>query len=248
MPAPALVLWDIDRTLLNAGGISRELYVRAFERVVGRPLDIEVDLTGRTERASVTETLRRSGISDVTPLLATFYAEMALAAAALRAEMRRRGRALPAARETLADLAADGVVQTVVTGNVRPVAEIKLAVFGFTQHLDLDLGGYGDVSADRADLVRRAIGRAESAHATTFDPARVIVVGDTVHDVRGALDVGVRAVGVASGTTSVAELTAAGASAVLSGLTDLAAVRAALFGPQAPAAGAPAPVSVRPGG
>jgi phosphoglycolate phosphatase-like HAD superfamily hydrolase len=53
-------------------------------------------------------------------------------------------------------------------------------------------------------------------------------VGDTPLDVEAARVAGARAVAVASGEFSVAELTAAGPDAVLPSLTDTAAVLAAI--------------------
>jgi len=57
----------------------------------------------------------------------------------------------------------------------------------------------------------------------------VVVIGDTPHDIKGAHDAGVRAVGVGTGKSSLADLTAAGADAVLPDLTDAAALRWAVF-------------------
>jgi len=53
-------------------------------------------------------------------------------------ELCARGRALPGAREALTALAEQpGVVQTVLTGNSRAVAVIKLHVFGLDRLGDL---------------------------------------------------------------------------------------------------------------
>ena len=64
---------------------------------------------------------------------------------------------------------------------------------------------------------------------------RTVVVGDTVHDVQGALDTGARAVGVATGRVGAGTLAEAGAHAVLPDLTDAGAlvdaVRSGAVGP-----------------
>jgi phosphoglycolate phosphatase-like HAD superfamily hydrolase len=75
-----------------------------------------------------------------------------------------------------------------------------------------------------------AIKRAEAKYGVAFTPSRVVVVGDTPHDVQGAHDAGVRAVGVATGASSTDDLLSAGADAVLPDLTDVAALRIAVFG------------------
>jgi phosphoglycolate phosphatase len=144
--------------------------------------------------------------------------------------LREFGRCLPGAREAVEALARDGALQSVVTGNIPAVARMKLEAFGLAGLLDCEVGGYGDDGVDRAVLVRLARERAEREYGVVLDPGRVVVVGDTPHDVRGALDCGAVAVGVASGASGVAELAAAGADAVLADLTDLDALRAAVLG------------------
>ncbi|MEH6382481.1 MAG: HAD hydrolase-like protein, partial [Dietzia cercidiphylli] len=56
---------------------------------------------------------------------------------------------------------------------------------------------------------------------------RAVVIGDHVHDVRGALDAGARCVAVATGRVSADELRSAGAHAVLPSLTDADALLSA---------------------
>ncbi|AAZ55546.1 haloacid dehalogenase-like hydrolase [Thermobifida fusca] len=229
IPSPCLVLWDIDRTLLTVGTVSQELYAHAFASVVGRFPEAVAEMAGRTELAIITETLQRNGIRPCPDLVSRFSAALVQAAEKLRPRMREVGRALPGADAALQALHRLGAVQTVVTGNIRDLAAAKLAAFGLAGYLDLSLGGYGDQSVDRADLVRWAMARAGERHGP-FDSASVVVVGDTPHDIRGAHDAGVRAVGVATGRSSRADLAAAGADAVLDDLTDTAAVVRLLTG------------------
>ncbi|UPT20432.1 HAD family hydrolase [Thermobifida alba] len=223
-PAPRLVLWDVDRTLLTVGAVSRELYEYAFTAVIGRLPDTVADMAGRTELAIITDTLRRNGVAPEPDLLSRFSTALRRAAEELRPRMREAGRALPGAHAALEALHRLGAVQTVVTGNIRELAAAKLTVFDLATRLDLALGGYGDHSTDRADLVRWAVDRATERYGAAIEPSTVVVVGDTPHDVRGAHAAGVRAVGVATGRSSRADLAAAGADGVLDDLADTAAV------------------------
>ncbi|CAI7975301.1 Haloacid dehalogenase domain protein hydrolase [Frankia sp. Hr75.2] len=233
---PSLVLWDIDRTLLTVGPLGREIHAAAFEAVVGRPLGERANTTGRTERAILRDTLRLNGVAVDEAVLSALYTAMGLAAERLEARMRQIGEPMPGARAAVASLAdhaglpSGTVVQSVVTGNLRSVAAAKLRALGLTEHLDLTIGGYGDDDGDRAVLVRQAVKRAETAYDLTFEPARTVVIGDTPHDVKGARDAGVRAVGVATGATTAAGLAAVGADAVLADLTDLDALYSAVLG------------------
>jgi len=125
------------------------------------------------------------------------------------------------------------VHQSVVTGNIRLLAEVKLAALGLRNGLDLCIGAYGDDHEDRTELVQVARRRAAAVHGRTpaaFAGTSTVVIGDTPFDVTAALAAGARAVGVATGSHPAADLRAAGAHAVLPDLTDTDAVLKALLG------------------
>lgn len=124
------------------------------------------------------------------------------------------------------------IYQSVLTGNVRSVAEVKLAALGLREWLDLCIGAYGDDHEDRTELVHVARRRAAAVHgrsAAAFRGTATVVIGDTPLDIAAALAAGARAVGVATGSHSADDLAMAGADAVLSDLTDTAAVLRALL-------------------
>lgn len=223
---PLLILWDIDHTLVSIKGVSRDIYARAFEHVVGRPMEHLADMTGRTEEAIIRETLK---LNDVDPSASfdAFYTALGEAARSLEDQMREHGSALPGAAEAVATFARDGVVQSVVTGNIKSIAMTKLEAFGLDEPIDFEVGGYGDDGSDRAVLVRAAIERAEMKYSHGFTAKHAVVIGDTPHDVRGALDNGALAVAVATGSSTLDELATAGADVVLPDLLDLAKVEAA---------------------
>jgi phosphoglycolate phosphatase-like HAD superfamily hydrolase len=226
MTPPTLVLWDIDRTLVYVGEVSREIYARAFQEVTGQPLRTFADMTGRTDKAILTDTLAINGVALPEERFELFYAALARAAEASRERMRERGHRLPGGKEAIEALARAGAVQTVVTGNIRPTAIVKLDAFDLLEHLDVEVGGYGSDDRVRAALVRRARERAEARYGRVFE--RVVVIGDTPHDVQAARDAGVGVVAVATGRSGQDELVAAGAAVVLPDLTDTEAVLEAI--------------------
>jgi len=231
-----LVLWDIDNTVLTIGPVSRELYATAFLQVTGEPMTTWTGGAGLTERAIVLNTLRAHDLPCDEATISAFYQALGRAADRMVDRMREVGRRLPGAARAVADLAEQGAVQSVVTGNLRSVAARKLEAFGLTERLDLEIGAFGDEGTRRCELVRNAVRRAGRAHGVRLTGDRVVVIGDTLHDVRGAQDAGTRAVGVATGPCPLGDLAAAGADAVLEDLRDLPALRAAVF-VGAPAAG-----------
>jgi phosphoglycolate phosphatase len=229
-----LVLWDIDYTLVNARGVGSELYTRVFTSRYGRPLPQPGSMAGRTDRAIAREVLALAGLPELDQELQLFQAALNDSAPVFAARARQVVTALPGADTALAGLAAlapdQGPVQSLLTGNIRPMAEIKLTAAGLTRHLDLEVGSYGDLHEIRAELVAPARDAAAAAYAEDFGGTATVLIGDTPLDVAAALATGARAVGVATGHFSTADLAAAGAHAVLPDLTDTAAVVSAILG------------------
>lgn len=226
-----LVLWDIDQTLIEAGTVGRAAYAAAFRRVTGRELDRPWQFDGRTELAAATDVLLMHGFAAEGALLADFIGEIVAEAHRRAGDLAATGILLPGAAQALGAVGAvTGVRQSVLTGNLYPLAELKLAAFGLSDHLDLRVGAYGGDAFDRCDLPRHALARAERFLGHSYQPAEVTIVGDTRRDVEAALAIGARPVAVATGTTSIAELTAAGAGVVLDDLTDTRAVVEAVLG------------------
>ncbi|GGV14690.1 HAD family hydrolase [Streptomyces spectabilis] len=219
---PELVLWDIDHTLMATRGLGRELWAQAFHKATGVELREQASVTGSTERVILRETARLHDLSYSDELFEPFASALGAVHVQRAADLREHGHALPGAAAVLARLANQGVRQTVVTGNVRAAAEVKLAVFGLDAYLLLEDGAYAEDGEERTELLRAALNR------STVRPEDAVFLGDTPADVEGGLDVGVRTVAVATGCTSAAQLRGFGADAVLESLEDTDAVLAAI--------------------
>lgn len=225
----ALILWDVDHTLVSIGGVSRVIYEHAFKSVIGRPLGRLASMTGRTERAIITETLELNGVESSQATVSRFYSTLGVAAQELEGHIRKSGRSLQGAADAISALRDGRVFQSVVTGNIRPIAEVKLGAFELADSLDLEIGGYGDDGSDRAVLVRLARERAEEKYGTSFADKRTFVIGDTPHDIKGAHDAGAFAVGVTTGSSPVEVLEKCGADLVLADLTNTEELHNAVF-------------------
>jgi phosphoglycolate phosphatase-like HAD superfamily hydrolase len=124
---------------------------------------------------------------------------------------------LPGVTDLLDRLVADpGVALGLLTGNWRSGAEIKLAPFGLGRYFAF--GAFGDDGVDRAELPPVAMARAAAATGAAFAPADVLIVGDSPEDVACARAHGLCCLGVATGWTPAADLTAAGAAWVAADL------------------------------
>ena len=172
---------------------------------------------GRTDTDICAEVFATHGVTDCTP--ERFFRRYVEQVRVNRHLFAEQGALMPGVRAVLDRLGRDpNVVQTLVTGNVPEVAAAKVAAFGLSHAFDAEVGGYGTDDSARATLVRRCRERAETKYGETFQP---VVIGDTVHDVTAALANNAVAIGVATGATTIAELTRAGAHTVLVDLSDV---------------------------
>jgi phosphoglycolate phosphatase len=225
-----LVLWDVDYTLLSAVGLGNRLYRAVFKDMFGRDLTAIAPKAGRTDRAILLDTLALAGVAEPRAHVDAVLAALAREVTALDGSAGTEVRALPGAAAAIAALAAAGLHQSVLTGNIRPLAAVKLAAAGLGEHLDLDVGAYGDAHEIRAELVAVARQAARAAYGADFTGPSTVLIGDTPLDVAAALATGARVVGVATGSFTAADLAAAGAHAVLPSLTDASLVLAAVTG------------------
>ena len=226
--ADLLVLWDVDYTLLSADGLGTRMYEVVFRELYGRELPAVAPKAGRTDRAIIADTLALAGLPAPRAQVDAFLA--ALARTVADGSVRAQVRPMAGASDAIAALASSGIRQSVLTGNIRPLAALKLGLAGLGDHLDLDAGAYGDTHEVRAELVAVARSAAGELYRADFSGWSTVLVGDTPLDVEAALATGARAVAVATGSYSAAELTAAGAHALLPDLTDTAQVLAAITG------------------
>ena len=90
--------------------------------------------------------------------------------------------------------ARDGVRLSLVTGNLEPVARLKLARAGLGHHFERGQGGFGSDEEDRSLLP--AIAR---ARAGDWPRERTVVIGDTPRDIACARADGVGVVAIATG-------------------------------------------------
>ncbi len=212
-------------TLVDYSGIGRAWYARALRNAFGVTLEDLPPFAGQTERWYTVEVLNSHGVGAAEENVQRMFAELIRLADEARPDMSTLGRALPGATEVLAAIAGqDGVVQSLVTGNLPELAGCKLAPFGMDAHVDLEVGGYGSLSLDRGDLVSEAMTLAAAKYGRRFAPSSVVVLGDAPGDMRAAVRHGAVAVGVATGKHSAAELREGGAHAVLPGLADTSSV------------------------
>ena len=227
---PALILFDIDGTLLLSGRAGLRAMTRAFAATFGIADGFkDQSFGGRTDSFLVSQALQAAGLPDTAEHHARFrQAYVPL----LEEEIQQPGAGhkglMPGARalvEALVD--HDHLHVALLTGNYRAAAEIKLRHFELWDFFEW--GAFSDDAADRNALVPIARQRAETYDVPPAALDRVIVIGDTPYDIECARVAGAQSIAVATGGHSVEQLRAAGADIVLADLSDTEKVLALLI-------------------
>ena len=224
-----LVLFDIDGTLLSAAGVSATALREALVEHFGTEGTLlGYDYSGKTDPQIVRELMRGAGFDEE-----AIGSRMEMALAGYLRRLRERLRpdhvtAKPGVVAVVRALAADpGVTLGLLTGNLEAGARIKVEPLGLNEMFPF--GAYGSDHEDRHRLPAVAVERALAHTGHRFQGKRVVIVGDSIHDVRCGRSLGVRAVAVATGLTSSATLAAEEPDALLADCSDLdVALRAVL--------------------
>ena len=202
-----LVLFDIDGTLIRTGGAG----MRAFERTGAAEFGVEdgvrhLCFAGRTDTSLVREFFTAHGVAPTSDNFRRFLDHYVFVLDHLLPQ--HHGAVCPGVSQLVAGLRSlpQPPLLGLQTGNVRLGAEIKLRHYGLWQHFEV--GGFGDDHEDRRELTRIAVGRAARRLGTPLVPEEIVVIGDTPHDIDCAHALGARALAVATGGASRAELEA----------------------------------------
>jgi len=199
MIRPMLVLFDVDGTLLLSSGAGLQSMAEAGKRLIGPDFSIaEVEFAGRLDPLIWADAAARNGVADPDAMHAPFR-EMYGQILADRFARANTVQALPGVPELLDRLAGiQGVTLGLVTGNYPETGTMKLVAAGIEPQL-FDVAAWGTDGRIRRDLPAAALRQYRTRLGRPIEPGRVIVVGDTPHDIDCAHACGCRAVAVATG-------------------------------------------------
>jgi phosphoglycolate phosphatase-like HAD superfamily hydrolase len=194
-----LLLFDVDSTLISAGGAGLRALEAAFEEVYGLVGALQdYSLAGRTDNGILSEVLaendlvfREEGLVFKERYLG--YLRQNIGAPDSMAVI------LPGVERLLDCLRSEAnVVLALLTGNWREGAKIKLERFGLWSHFEF--GAFAEDGQGRNDLGPVAISRFLGREGEP--PSRVIVIGDTPMDVACGKWCGAETLAVATGPYS----------------------------------------------
>lgn len=225
-----LVLFDVDGTLLQSDGAGRSAMEGALTTVFGSSGDPSYRYDGKTDRQIVRECMRMQGFSDtdidarMDALLADYLARLDLELAEGLGNMRVHTGILPLldALEARID-----VLLGLLTGNIAGGASLKLRAAGIAPER-FRLGAYGSDHEHRVELPAIAQARASDLLGFGVHGHSVVIIGDTPADVQCGRGIGARAVAVATGHFSVADLAEHRPHAVFADFSDVDAAIGAI--------------------
>jgi len=222
----ALLLFDIDGTLVQrSADAHRDAVLEALRRVwnLAAPERPRIDAAGRTDIEIAREILVACNVppADIGERLTEFRV-CAAEEYARRCPTDLSDRVVPGMPALLQYLdERDDVLLSLVTGNLEPIARLKLSRAGIGRYFAHGQGGFGSDDEDRAALP--AIARERAGSANWPHPREgTWVIGDTPRDIACARADGVRCLAVTTGPYGADDLR--DADAVASGTDELRAL------------------------
>jgi len=220
-----LLLFDIDGTLVRRASVEHAAAVHAaLHDVYGiaGAAEARVDAAGRTDVEIARSILlllgvdaRRidAGLDDFRAAAARHYAK--------RVPGDLSATVLPGMPDLLRSLAGRGDRRlSLVTGNLEPIARLKLRAAGLGAFFAHGQGGFGSDHEDRTELPAIARARAAGPGREPWPREQTVVIGDTPRDIACARADGVRCIAVTTGSFAADQL--ADADGVASSPAELA--------------------------
>jgi phosphoglycolate phosphatase-like HAD superfamily hydrolase len=218
-----LIFFDIDATLITTGGVGIKAMVDAGRELFGPSFVVDgIPFAGRLDPLILADMLVKNGVEvcdeHMLAMRKTYGRHLPRHLAA------GTGRSLPGVLDLISRLhGRDGVVLGLLTGNFEETGLLKLRACGVpTERFTLNV--WGDESPHRPParnhLPGVGLGRYRERYARSIEPGRVVIIGDTPHDIACAKAHGCRSLGVATGSSSIADLQAAGADHTVGDLAE----------------------------
>jgi phosphoglycolate phosphatase-like HAD superfamily hydrolase len=224
-----LVLFDIDGTLISDHGASREAFALALADVYGFRGDLRrYDFSGRTDPQIARMILHddNRADADIDSRLSLLWQHYL---GGLARNAPGRVRMLPGIRALLdAVCADDDLTVALLTGNIEPGARLKLGAIGLND--TFAFGAFGSDSPCREELPPIAVTRAADQTGHAFDGSDVVIIGDSIYDVRCGIPHGATTIAIASGKTPAGTLRAENPDHFFDSAEEVAGIMAAMKG------------------
>ncbi|MBI4173908.1 MAG: HAD family phosphatase [Candidatus Aenigmarchaeota archaeon] len=226
----ALAIFDIDGTLADLFAVHVAVYKKALKAIYG-------------VEGSLFDIKSFSGMpyTDIVKLIAeqkgvdkhVIAAKAGMIPAAFR-QLMESGldngsvKVLPGVKGLLRGLEKAGCLVAVISGNSRKNSEAILGKAGLQNYFIAN--AFGDEAGNRGGVLNLAIERVQQQTGKCMQRSAVCVIDDSVRGIAAGKAIGIRAIAVATGPESYAELEAAKPDAIFKDLTDTEKVLRAIHG------------------
>lgn len=219
-----LILFDIDGTILRTQGVGLKAMERAGREVVVPHFSLEgVPSAGRLDPLIYRDGAAKAKVDDPDKYHDRFRERYGVELNAMF-EGGSPVTIMPGINELLEALGGvDGVTIALLTGNYPETGRMKIAAGG----IDPDqfvFGAWGIDGPSRRDLTPVAMQRYRERTGVAIERERVIIIGDTPHDIDCARAHGCRALAVATGGSTMQELQSHAPDLLMENLADTESV------------------------
>lgn len=207
--AAKIILFDLDGTLVRAGGTGAKSMSEAFNNLFHQENAFaRISFTGMTDpsilRKAFQHTLNRDPLPDESKAFFREYLKI------LKAQVSgtKKYEVLPGIPQLVQGLISKNLAVGLATGNLEDGARIKLeraALWRF-----FPFGGFGSDSEDRTLLTSMAIQRGEALMGRSVGPQDCLIIGDSPAEHKVARALGAKVMLVGTGWTEAGELQALG--------------------------------------
>ncbi len=216
-----LVLFDIDGTLLVTQGAGIAAMQDAGREMFGEHISFDaVNFAGSLDPLIFAAAADVNDIRDHQQHHEAFRAAYLLRLTDRLSQQPSVATLLPGVAELVGAIAAnDAATLGLLTGNYHEAGRLKIDAAGL-DFTDFKVGAWGDDGAHRRDLPGVAMSRHAEMIGAPIDPAEVVIIGDTPHDVDCARHNGCRSLAVATGRFSRMELESHGPDLAVEDLSE----------------------------
>ncbi len=203
-----LVLFDIDGTLLNCGKVWHDAFVLSVRKNLLHEGDLPfISFAGKTDPLIVREYISALAVfrpehgADqlIEKVLHDYLEGVVREGERVKSEVEL----CPGVLDLLSYLSNfENVFVSSLTGNLREGAELKLDSVELRHWFDLDFGAFGSDHWNRTELPQIAVNRAFAKSGHRFFSKDIVIIGDTIHDIRCGRGLNVKSIAVGTGPNS----------------------------------------------
>ncbi|WP_297212207.1 MULTISPECIES: HAD family hydrolase [Thermodesulfovibrio] len=222
-----LLLFDIDGTLISAGGAGTRSLNRAFEKVLGiREAFVNFEMAGKTDIQIIKEGLKLHGIIPEKNLIDDLIDSYLMF---LQVEINNNSKHIkPGVVDFINFMTGSfSYPMGLLTGNLEKGARIKLEPFALNSYFPF--GAFGSDHENRNNLLPIAVERYEKFFKKPINFSDCIVIGDTPRDVACAKPYGAKVIAVATGPFTREDLQKTDADVVVENLSEIDKIQKILF-------------------